>query len=257
MHPRPLRLPLLGGFLLALLLAVLLLATGRVGGTAGAPTPAQAACGGGLDVKDIQVVSRFSKNFALQYTKKMRIQVTRGERVRNWTAELYTFSGYLVGKSKPDKKLSKVETTKLKLKQSMQPGKYTLVVKGDVPGCNIEESYKVVKFRSCLGRLPIKPIDKPGGTAADYSGFVSLKVAPQPAFAPLRNIQGTLSSFDGVSYGDAELPRGSRKLIGEQFLDFELTRNLEPGRYTVYITGKAPQPRSCGDKSKTIKLRFE
>lgn len=255
MHSLRMRAQVAGGFIVALLIAIAMIFTGTVGGTGSGPTPAHARCGGGLDVRG-DVVSRFPQNYALQYTRRMKVRVNRGERVRKWSVELYTFSGFLIGKSKADESLGRSEVAKVKLRQAVQPGKYTMVIKGKVPGCGVEEAAEVVRFRSCLGRLPIKAIDKPGGNAADYNGFVSLKVAPKSGFAPLRKIHSTLSSFEGVVFGTAEFPRGFRRLIGEQFLHHELDRDLEPGRYTAFITGKAPQPNSCGDVSKTIRLRF-
>ncbi len=106
----------------------------------------------------------------------------------------------------------------------MQPGRYTLVVKGTVGGCGELERDHVVNFRGCLNSLPISFIDKPGGTAADYGRYLSVKIAPKPVWAPLKDIRGTLSNFEGDVYGTAGAATWQRKLIGEQFLDFKLKR---------------------------------
>ncbi len=237
-------------------IAALLLIAG-LAGDGGAPTAAQASCGS-LKVQT-EVVSKFPKVFANQYDKKLRISVKRsGDSVRHWRAELYTFGGYLLGRSKWDSRMASTDRAALKLRQSMQPGRYTLVVKGTVGGCGELERDQVVNLRGCLNSLPIKFIDKPGGTAADYGRYLSVKIAPKSVWAPLKDIRGTLSNFEGDVYGTAELPRGSRKLIGEQFLDFKLKKGgLQKGGYSVYVTGKARQPKQCGNLVKNTSLNFK
>lgn len=252
------KLPQVGGFLaLSGALACLLLLGGGVDGTKGGPDRAQAACGS-LKVDPV-VISNFPKMFANQYDKKMRIAVARGRQaVSNWRVELYTFGGFLLGKSKFDKSMSRNDHATLNLKLGIQPGKYTLVTKGEVKGCGLIERFDVVSFRDCLSKLPIKFIDKPGGTAADYGGFLSVKIAPNPIFAPLSDIRSTLTNFDGDIFGKAELPRGEDKLIGEQFLDHKLkSGGLKPGGYSVYVTGKARQPRECGNLAASTSLNFK
>lgn len=242
---------------LALAAAAALSLSGGIGGQSGAPTPAEAGCGH-LNVKP-QVVSRYPKVFANQYEKKLKVSVQRGRAaVRDWRVQLYTFGGFLLGESEIDKKMSSTDTATMKLRVPMQAGKYTLVTKGTVRGCGEVERDEVVNFRGCLNKLPITFIDKPGGTAADYGRYLSVKIAPKPVWAPLVDIYGTLSNFDGDVYGKAELPRGQRKLIGEQYLNFKLkSGGLESGGYSVYVTGKARQPRSCGDLAKSTSLKFK
>jgi hypothetical protein len=260
MHSRPTRMPVAGSFLVAaLVLAFVLILTGGVGGSRdGGPQVADARCGN-LRAQ-VEVVSRFPKPFATQYKKKLRIQVfNRTRNVKRWHAELYTFSGYRLGRSKPGKWLQWGDKTAIKLRQSMQPGKYTVVIKGKIMGCGKREVSDVVNLRGCLNRLPIRFPNKPGGNAADYNagGYVSVGIEPRDAWAPIRRIKSTLLDFNGTVYGRAELPRGSRKLIGKQFLHHELTRELAPGQYTVLVEGKAPQPRSCGDKTRSTVLTFK
>lgn len=252
--------PVAGGVLIAApLLAFVLIFTGGVGGShKGGPAVAAAACGNLR--ADVEVVSRFPKPFASQYKRKLRVEIlNRTRNVKRWRVELYTFSGYRLGKSKPKKWLRWGDRTAIKLRQSMQPGKYTAVVKGKIRGCGKSEATDVVNLRGCLNQLPIKFPNKPTGNAADYNagGYVSVGIEPRSDWAPIKRIKSTLLDFNGTVYGRAELPRGSRNLIGRQFLDHELTRELTAQQYTVLVEGKAPQPRSCGDKTKTTVLTFK
>lgn len=247
----------LGSFGVACALALLLLLSGGVGGSGGKPDLAEAGCGA-LKVRT-QVISKYPKAFAAQFDEKLRIAVNRGRsRVRNWQVQLYTFSGFLLGESDVDKKMEADDKAAIKLRLAVQPGSYTLVTKGEVRGCGEVERDEVVKFRGCLRKLPIDFVEKPGGTAADYGRYVSVKIAPKPAWAPISDVYGTLSSFNGDVFGKAELPHGRRKLIGRQFLDFKLkSGGLRSGGYSLYVAGKARQPRSCGDLSKSTTLRFK
>lgn len=257
MRKRPARFGSASGALgVACIIALSLTVSGKVGGSNGSPLTAEANCGS-LDARP-QVISRYGRIFAAQYDKKLRVSVKRGgPPVRDWQVQLYTFSGFLVGKSQVEKKMNDTGQTTLKLGVGVQPGRYTLVTKGQVRGCGELESDDIVSFRSCIKKLPISFVEKPGGSASDYGGYVSVKIAPKTGLSPITDIYGTLSSFDGDIFGKAQLPRGRRKLIGEQFLDFELkSSGLKPGRYSVYVTGKARQPRSCGDLAKSTKLRF-
>jgi len=255
-------LPLGLGALLALALAVaialLLLLTGHVGGSAtGGVERAEAGCGA-LKVKS-SIVTKYSKTFAAQYKKKIRVDVSHARHaVRNWRVELYTFGGFLIGKSDFDEKLDRDDRAAIKLRLAIQPGQYTLVTKGEVRGCGLIERNDVVSFRSCISKLPIKFVGKPGGVASDYGKYVSVKIEPNPIFAPVTDIRSTISSFDGDVFGKARLPAGHRKLIGTAFLDHKLKAGgLLPGGYTVFVTGKARQPKECGDLSKSTKLRFQ
>ena len=240
-----------GALAIALVLALLLLLSGGIGGTGGGPATAEAGCGK-LKVKST-VVSRYPKIFADQYEKKLKVSVQRGGgSVRDWRVQLYTFGGFLLGQSKIDDKMSSTDTAKMKLKLPLQPGKYTMVTKGTVGGCGELELDEVVNFRGCLNKLPIDFVAKPSGSASDYGRYLSVKIQPKSVWAPLVDIYGTLSNFDGDVYGKAELPQGERKLIGQQFLNFKLkSGGLDRGGYSVFVTGKARQPRSCGNLAKS------
>lgn len=254
--PLPIR-TALGALAIAVVVSLVLSLSGGIGGSNGAPTPAEAGCGQ-LKAKP-EVISRYPKIFANQYEKKLKVRVQRGgSSVTNWRVQLYTFGGFLLGQSDYDKKMSSTDIATMKLRLPLQPGKYTLVTKGDVGGCGELQRNEVVNFRDCLRKLPIEFPQKPGGTAADYGKYLSVKIAPKPVWAPLVDIYGTLSNFDGDVYGKAELPRGGRKLIGQQFLNFKLkSGGLDRGGYSVYVTGKARQPRSCGNVAKSTTLRFK
>lgn len=257
--PAPRNLPTPAALAVAIAIAtltLLLLLTGKVNGPTAVVTPADGACR--ELAADGKVVSRFPKAFASQYTKKMKIRVRPRTGVKKWRVELYTFSGILLGKSKVRKSFMRDgDVAKVKLKQPMQPNKYTLVIKGDVPGCGYLETTELVKLKQCKPKLPLKITNKPKGTASDYGGFLSIGIKPRPGWEGIRKVESVVSDFNGNVYGRAELPKGQRRVIGEVFLHHELTRNLQAGGYSVYITGRAPQPRACGDKAKNVTLKFK
>ena len=261
MASRVTRASVAGGFILAvMLLALALIFSGTVGGSPSGSGPDAAAAGcGGIRAK-VEAVSRFPRPFASQYQKKLRIQVfNRTGNVKKWHLELYTFSGFYLGKSKAKSWLEWGEKAAIKLRQGLQPGPYTVVVKGDVLHCGESQASSTIKLRNCLNKLPIKFFNKPKGLASDYNrgGYVSVGIEPKSAWAPIKGIRSTLSDSEGVVYGEAELPKGQRKLIGQAYLNNKLKRELHPGDYSVFVQGKAPQPRSCGEKTKTATLTFE
>ena len=240
-----------GLFVIVALLAVALLLSGGVAGSGNGPELANAGCRGVNG--SVEVVSRYPKAFATQYKKKLKIAVyNRTGNVKKWHLKLYTYSGYKLGSSKEKKWLTWGNKASIRLRQAMQPGGYTVVLKGEIPGCGSSETSDSVRLRGCLNKLPVKFPGKPTGKAADYNsgGYVSVPIEPRSDWAPIKKITSTLTDANGTIYGRAELPRGSRKLIGKQFLNHELTRNLGAGEYSVFVEGKAPQPRSCGDSTK-------
>lgn len=262
MATRAKRVPVAGA-IIVLLLALLLLLMGGVSGTGNGPAVAHAKKCNGIKVKEIRPITKFPRPFASQYRKKMRVQIfNRTGGVHKWKVELYDFSGTKLGTSKRTSRKKYLywgDTATIKLRQAMQPAKFTLVLKGEVQGCGFSEGSDTVKLRNCLNKLPVKAFNKPRGRAEDYNngGYVSVGIEPRPGWAPIKKVKSTLTSFSGVKYGTAKLPRGYRKLIGQQYLNHKLKRTLTSGDYTVFIQGKAPQPRSCGDKSKTVTLKFE
>ena len=154
---------MLGGLLLAVsLLAATLVLSGGLGGVGSGPQVAVAGCSG---VKGtVEVASRFPKAFASQYKKKLKIRVyNRTGNVKKWHLELYTYSGYKLGSSKEKKWLTWGNKASIRLRQAMQPGGYTVVLKGEIPGCGSSEMSDSIRLRGCLNKLPIKFPDKPGG----------------------------------------------------------------------------------------------
>lgn len=251
------RAPVAGGVFLAvvLLLALALIFTGAVGSNGQGPAIADAGCRIHAKVKP---VSRYPAPFASQYTKKLRVTVyNRTGNVKTWHLELYQFSGAKLGRSRERHYLTFGTKAAINLRQALQPGSYTVVVKGNIPGCGDVETSSVVNLRPCLGKLPIRFFNKPGGTASDYGKYLSVGIQPREGWSPIRDIHSVVADFDGVVYGRASLPKGYKKLIGQQFLNHKLTRKLKKGGYSVTVTGKAPQPIACGNKVKSTTLKFK
>lgn len=220
--------------------------------TAGsAPAEAAAHGCGRLPVK-AQVLSKFGERYALQYTDKVPVYVqTRGPTIRNWQIQIYTFDGFRLGRSKRLADFSVGAKGRAKLKYPMQAGKYTLVVKGTVAGCGELERTKVIKFRDCRDSLPLKFPERPGGSAADYGAYLSVKV--QTRGPVVRNLVGRVYSFDGRFFGKSRLG----VLFGTAFMSNRLRRPLQTGGYSFLVEGRIDQPRECGDKSKTAILKFK
>ena len=253
------RAPVAGGVFLAvvLLLALALIFTGTVGGNGNGqgPSIADARCGQ-IHAK-VRPFSRFPAAFANQYTKKLRVTVyNRTGNVKTWHLELYTYGGQRLGRSKERSYLTYGTKAAINLKQAMQPGDYTVVVKGEVPGCGESSDSNPIHLRQCLSKLPIRFFNKPGGTAADYGKYVSVGIQPREGWSA-RISGSTLTNFNGVVYGKAQLPKGYKKLIGQQYLNHKLKRKLQTGSYSVTVSGKPPQPRACGNKTKSTTLKFK
>jgi hypothetical protein len=257
MATRMRRAPVAGGVFLALvlLLALALIFTGMVGGNGQRPAIADAGCSIHAKVKPY---SHFPAAFASQYTKKLRVTVyNRTGNVKTWHLELYTFSGTKLGRSKERHYLTYGTRAAINLRRAMQPGPYTVVVKGEIPGCGPVEVSSVIHLRPCLGKLPIQFFNKPRGTASDYGKYLSIGIQPRSGWDGTRQIHSVLADFDGIVYGRATLPKGFKKLFGQQFLNHKLNRKLQKGGYSVTVTGKAPQPIACGNKVKSTTLKFK
>jgi hypothetical protein len=217
----------------------------------GGPASAPAQSCGPLPVK-ATVVGKFSRNYALQYRKRVPIQVTtKGPRITGWKVQIYTFGGFRLGHSKRYSVLGGTRHTKVPLKFPMQPGQFTVVVKGTVAGCGELELDKVVKFRDCVNKLPVHFPDKPRGFAADYGHYVSLKIEPTKNHV-IKKLRGRLYNFHGKRFGSSRL----HILFGTQFMNNLLSRTLVRGNYTFIVSGLVDQPRACGPKSKQVVLRF-
>ena len=199
-----------------------------------------------------KVLSKYSENYALQYTDELPVYVeTRGPTIRNAQIQLYTFEGFRLGRSRKLGDFGVGIKGKAKLRFPMQAGRYTLVVKGTVAGCGELQVAKVVRFRDCRETLPIKFPDRPAGNAADYGGFLSVELETRgPA---IRNLVGRVYSFDGEFFGKGSLS----VLFGTAFLHNRLRKPLQAGGYSFVVEGRIDQPRECGTKSKSTTLKFK
>jgi hypothetical protein len=216
-----------------------------------APDAAQARGCGKLPVK-AKVLSKYGENFALQYTKKVPVYVeTKGPTIHDAQIQLYTFQGFRLGKSKRLGDFAVGAKGRAKLKFPMQAGKYTLVVKGTVAGCGELQMAKVVRFRDCRDKLPLKFPNKPGGNAADYGAFLSVGLETRGPV--IRKLIGRVYSFDGEFFGKGKLG----VLFGTAVLHNRLRKPLQAGGYSLIVEGRIDQPRECGTKSTSTVLKFK
>ena len=216
---------------------------------------AQAGCITTLPVK----VTLPDGLFAAAYTRDIRVRLDSGGlRIRNVRADMYTFGGRRMGASEARRAVHGAATLTLRLGRDfapMQVGGYTLVLRGEPNAsrsCGTKQVARVVKFRDCRQTLPIAFPDPPGGSAADYEGYLSVPVRSK---GPLvRDLTSTVYGFDGSLLGHA---RGLRTLFGETTLDHALLRPLTPGSYTVVVEGLLDeQPRVCGRKRAQASMTF-
>jgi hypothetical protein len=250
-HPRAFA----AGFLTVALTAVVLAAIGTgPAGTPLGPDLAEARCGERLAAK-YSVQSRFPKLYASQYKKRVKVNVTthHGPLVE-WQVQIYTFQGKLLGQTPRKRALNSSKTVRVNLKFPMQPGKFTIVIKGYPRGCHSESQLAdVVRFSDCTDRLPVKFPDKPGGVAADYSGFLSVPVESRNG-ALIKNPQTEVYSFSNEFFGrDID---GYKRLFGRLTFNNKLAKPLRAGSYTVIVSGRLDQPRECGPKSAQTTLTF-
>jgi hypothetical protein len=111
----------------------------------------------------------------------------------------------------------------------------------------------VLRFRACRARLPVKFPKLPSGRAADYGGYLSVPVRSTDGTV-IRDVRSSVSAFDGSLLGSAP---SLLALFGEQTLDQQLVRPLQPGSYTVVVEGRiADQPASCGRKTASATMMF-
>jgi hypothetical protein len=252
--------PLTAGLRRGLAVAATLLLALLVALSGGPSVTPEADAGCKIRVSSLEPVSKYPFPFASQYTSKMRVAVfnsTGG--VYDWRVELYDYAGNRMGKSKVRKQwLYWGDTATIHLKQPMQPNGFTLILKGEVHNCGFSEDKDTVKLMDCRDDLPITATETPTGLAADYNagGYVSVEIKPESGWTPIRDVHSTLRNAAGEKFGEAELPKGYRNLIGEKSLDHELTRTLTPGEYEVDVRARAPQPKSCGKVSASIPLEF-
>jgi hypothetical protein len=246
----------LGIGLLALCACVAVLALLGAGppGTPLGPAEAEARCGERLAAR-YQVQSRYPKLYASQYKKRVKVNVTthHGPLVA-WQVQLYTFQGKLLGQTKRKRALNHSKTVRVDLKFPIQPGKFTIVIKGYPRGCHAEsELADVVRFADCTTKLPVRFPDRPGGAAADYEGFLSVPIESRNG-ALIKNPETEVYSTSGEFFG--RNIDGYKRLFGRLTFNNKLTKSLRAGQYTVILYGRLDQPRECGPKQASTVLTF-
>ena len=215
--------------------------------------------GGGNCISTLPVTHSFKSVYSASHTGKrtMRLEVmSAGSPIHHLKAEVYTFGGELVAKSRLYKRTFKrSKTVSLKLRyRGMQIGKYTLVISGEPNhsrSCGPKKYTKVVEFYGCPKGLPVDFPNPPGGNASDYGQW--LTVTLQPTGAVLRNVIVELYDFENNLFG--------RKRVGALFgtaeVPIPLKHKLVNGGYTVVVTAPGSIPRVCGsDVEATKVLRF-
>jgi hypothetical protein len=99
-------------------------------------------------------------------------------------------------------------------------------------------------------RLPLKILKKPGGTASDYGGYLSVPVLSTDG--DIRDVFAGAYTFGGRRIGSVAL----RRLRGRTTLNIKLTERLRSGGVSVVISGQPAPSRYCGPKTKTLVLKF-
>jgi hypothetical protein len=220
---------------------------------AGLPSTAQA---GGCTNK-LGVTHSFKSAYSAAYKgNKVPLTITsQGAYIHHYKAELYTFNGELVAKSKYySGGFNRSKRLKLKsLYGPMQSGKYTLIITGEPNAnrsCGPKKYTKVVEFHDCPKALPIEFPNPPGGRARDYGRWLSVHL--RPAHGVLRDVHVELFDFEDNFFGSAHL----KALFGTATVNIKLRHKLVKGGYTLVVNAKAGLPRSCGKKSAKKVLTF-
>lgn len=238
----------------ALCAAVLIALGSGPAGTPLGPAQAEARCGEPL-AATYSVQSRYPKLYASQYKKRVKVNVTTNHGpLVEWQVQLYTFQGKLLGQTNRKRALNRSDTVRVDLKFPLQPGKFTIVIKGYPRGCRAESQMAdVVRFSDCTDRLPVKFPDMPGGVAADYEGFLSIPVESRGG-ALIKDPRTEIYSFSNEFFGRDidEYPR----LFGRLTFNNKLVKPLRAGSYTVIVSGRLDQPRECGSKDAQATLTF-
>lgn len=208
-------------------------------------------------MNSLPVSHSFKSTYAASYkANKMPVRITSsGSWIHHIKAEVYTFGGDLVAKSRMYEggfNTSKTLSMKL-LFGAMQIGKYTLVVTGEPNtnrSCGPKRYTKVVEFSSCPKGLPISFPNAPEGKAGNYGRWLSVYLAPQGAV--LREIRVELYDFKSNFFGRAKL----KALFGVAKVDIKLRHKLVNGSYNLLVTANRGAPRGCGHKRAKKVLTF-
>lgn len=197
--------------------------------------------------------------FAGSYRGSIKLAVsTNGPPIRNLTGTLYTFSGVPIATGKFRHTIFSTNDLTLKLKRGfpvLQAGSFTLGLFGEPnanPSCGPKHTFKVIRFLPCLTTLPITFPNLPGGRASDYGSNLTINVASK-GFV-MRNVNVSLSTFAGDSVGSKHF----NVLFGEVTPTFNIPGGLQPGGYTVFVSGVIKdQPASCGPKTAKAVMTFK
>ena len=236
-------------------LAVLLL--GGPGGGGGVAGPQRADACGVLPIS-VAVRTKFSKPYAVQFSREMRVALTNegGYKIGGLQVQLYTFAGFKLGNSAALGGLRPGRTmgATVNLTTPMQPGKVTVVVKGANKGCSLDEISHVVTLFPCRTRLPLSFPGKPGGYASDYGDFLSVSAQVRGGEA-IRYPRSRVYDSNGDLIG-TDVNR-YRVIYGGVGFDNHLSRPLDRGRYTMIVRGWLNQPASCGPKTAQVTMGFK
>lgn len=224
---------------------------GTRGGPAGNGHPifARMAC-----ITRLPVIATVPSPFAAAYRRVLPITMTsHAAAIRHLRVSLYTFDGDLLGRS-IRRSLLHSAVVRVKLRYGLQPGAYTLYAEGEPnadPSCGPKHSSRVLRFKACAASLPVLFGQPPGGSAADYEGFVSFTLGSRGAL--IRALNVSLTNFAGELFGSTRLP----VLFGAVTVNIPLTRQLVPGGYTITVSGSIPsQPPACEGPSAEQVLTF-
>jgi hypothetical protein len=105
----------------------------------------------------------------------------------------------------------------------------------------------------CITRLPIKVSLPDGPYALAYTKHVRVRVEPRGP--RIRNLRGELYSFSGRRMGISPPRRAVRRVATLKLRLERIFRPLQPGGYTLVLTGEPNVSRSCGPKQATRVLR--
>jgi hypothetical protein len=222
------------------------------------------ACTGGSGspsgcITNLPVTVSLHSPFAGSYRGSIKLAVsTNGPPIRNLTGTLYTFSGIPIATGKFRHTIFSTNDLTLKLKKGfpvLQAGSFTLGLFGEPnsnPSCGPKHTFKVIRFLPCLTTLPITFPNLPGGKASDYGSNLTINVAS--AGFVMRNVNVSLSTFAGDSLGSKHF----NVLFGEVTPTFNIPGGLQPGGYTVFVSGVIKdQPASCGPKTAKAVMTFK
>jgi hypothetical protein len=219
--------------------------------TAAASTPANA---GASCITRLPVRASLPNPYASSYRDVLPVRIeTKGPTIRFLRVELYSFAGEKLGEGRRGGPLRASAKVRVRLRFPMQVGSFTLVVTGEPNrdrSCGPKQLFKVLRFRDCPSVLPVSFPSPPGGAAADYQDYLSVKVTTSGGL--LRDLLGTVATVAGETIGDGRLS----VLFGTATLDMRLTRRLVRGDYRVTVQGHLDKANACPPAQNRLALRF-